>query len=67
MSYGSGVHLALLSAILPISLGFKILFSAVLSAVSTENFCGLGQHLGQKPRFRFSSGNEAFLQVNMVL
>ena len=55
MSYGSEVHLALLCAILPFLLGFQILFITVLSTVSTENFCSLGQNMGQKPRSRFSA------------
>ena len=55
MSYGSGIHLALLCAILPVPLGFQILFSTVLSTVSTENFCSLGQNMGQKPRSRSSA------------
>ena len=67
MSYGSGIHLALLCAALPFPLGFQIPFSTVLSTVSTENFCSLGQNLGQKPRSRFLSGNEALLQMNIMV
>ena len=48
MSYGSGVHLALLCAILPFLLRFQIPFSTVLSTVSIENFRSLGQNMGQK-------------------
>ena len=67
MSYGSGVHLALLDAISLFPLGFQILFSIVISTVSTANFRSLGQNMGQKPRSRFLSGNEALSQSDMVL
>ena len=46
MSYGSSAHLALLCAILPFPLGFQILFSVVLSTISTGDFRSLGQNLG---------------------
>ena len=48
MSYGSGVRLVLLCAVLLGSVGFQILFSIVLSTVPTENFRSLGQNMGQK-------------------
>ena len=51
MSYGSGVHLTLFYAVLPFPLGFQIPFSTVLSTVSAENFCSLGQNLGQRYTF----------------
>ena len=67
MSYGSGVHLTLLCAVLPFPLGFKIPLSTGLSTVSTESFRSLGQNMGQEPRSRLSSGNEALLQAVIVL